>query len=62
MPSAKVGLPEVLIGVIPGGGGTQRLPRLIGPAAALDMITTGRHVPAHEAHALGIIDDIVEEI
>ncbi len=61
VPSAKVGLPEVLIGVIPGGGGTQRLPRLIGPAAALDMITTGRHVPAEEAHALGIIDAIVEE-
>ncbi len=61
VPSAKVGLPEVLIGVIPGGGGTQRLPRLIGPAAALEMITTGRHVPAEEAHKLGIIDAIVEE-
>lgn len=61
VPSAKVGLPEVLIGVIPGGGGTQRLPRLVGPAAALDMITTGRHVPAEEAHALGIIDALVEE-
>jgi 3-hydroxyacyl-CoA dehydrogenase len=61
VPSAKVGLPEVLIGVIPGGGGTQRLPRLIGPAAALEMITTGRHVPADEAHELGIIDEIVEE-
>jgi 3-hydroxyacyl-CoA dehydrogenase len=61
VPSAKVGLPEVLIGVIPGGGGTQRLPRLVGPAAALDMITTGRHVPAQEAHALGIIDALVEE-
>ncbi len=54
-------MPEVLIGVIPGGGGTQRLPRLVGPAAALDMITTGRHVPAEEAHELGIIDAIVEE-
>ncbi len=58
--SAKVGLPEVLIGVLPGGGGTQRLPRLIGPKAAMEMIVTGRHVPASEAKALGIIDAIVE--
>ena len=57
--SAKVGLPEVLIGVLPGGGGTQRLPRLIGPKAAMDMIVTGRHVPAEEAKTLGIIDAIV---
>ena len=46
VPSAKVGLPEVLIGILPGGGGTQRLPRLIGPKAALEMIVSGRHVPA----------------
>jgi 3-hydroxyacyl-CoA dehydrogenase len=59
-PSAKVGLPEVLIGILPGGGGTQRLPRLIGPKAALDMIVSGRHVPADEAKRLGIIDEIVE--
>jgi 3-hydroxyacyl-CoA dehydrogenase len=57
--SAKVGLPEVLIGVLPGGGGTQRLPRLIGPKAAMDMIVSGRHVPAEEAKTLGIIDAIV---
>ena len=57
---AKVGLPEVLIGIIPGGGGTQRLPRLIGPRAALDLIVTGRHVPALEAKALGILDEVVE--
>src|SRR5205823_11131877 len=44
VPSAKVGLPEVQIGILPGAGGTQRLPRLIGPKAALEMITTGRHV------------------
>ena len=49
LPSARVGLPEVLIGILPGGGGTQRLPRLIGAKAALDMIVTGRHVPAPEA-------------
>ena len=59
VPSAKVGLPEVLIGILPGGGGTQRLPRLIGPKAAMDMIVTGRHVPAPEAKALGIVDEIV---
>ena len=60
VPSAKVGLPEVLIGIIPGGGGTQRLPRLIGPKPALEMISTGRHVPAPEAKALGIIDELVD--
>jgi 3-hydroxyacyl-CoA dehydrogenase len=58
--SAKVGLPEVLIGILPGGGGTQRLPRLIGAKAAMEMIVSGRHVAAAEAHALGIIDAIVE--
>src|SRR5688572_6399627 len=61
VPSAKVGLPEVLIGVLPGGGGTQRLPRLIGPKAAMEMIVSGRHVPAPEAKALGIIDELVDE-
>jgi 3-hydroxyacyl-CoA dehydrogenase len=61
VPGAKVGLPEVLIGILPGGGGTQRLPRLIGPKAAMEMIVTGRHVPAPEAKALGIIDEIVDE-
>ena len=61
VPSAKVGLPEVLIGILPGSGGTQRLPRLIGPKAALEMIVSGRHVPAEEAKRLGIIDELVEE-
>ena len=61
VPSAKVGLPEVLIGILPGAGGTQRLPRLIGPKAALEMITSGRHVPAEEAHKLGIIDELAPE-
>jgi 3-hydroxyacyl-CoA dehydrogenase len=59
--SAKVGLPEVLIGILPGAGGTQRLPRLIGVKAALEMIVTGRHVLAPEAGALGILDEVVEE-
>ncbi len=61
LPSARVGLPEVLIGILPGGGGTQRLPRLIGAKAALDMIVTGRHVPAAEARKLGIIDEVLPE-
>ncbi len=61
VPGARVGLPEVLIGILPGGGGTQRLPRLIGPKAALDMITSGRHVPAPEAKELGLIDELVPE-
>src|SRR5499433_315196 len=61
VPSAKVGLPEVLIGILPGSGGTQRLPRLIGAKAAMEMIVSGRHVPAEEAHRLGIIDELVPE-
>jgi 3-hydroxyacyl-CoA dehydrogenase len=61
LPSARVGLPEVLIGILPGGGGTQRLPRLIGAKAALDLIVTGRHVPAAEARRLGIIDEVLPE-
>jgi 3-hydroxyacyl-CoA dehydrogenase len=61
VPSAKLGLPEVQIGLLPGAGGTQRLPRLIGPKAALEMITSGRHVPAEEAQKLGVVDEIVPE-
>src|SRR5262252_10098039 len=61
VPSAKVGLPEVQIGILPGAGGTQRLPRLTGPKVALELITSGRHVPAAEAQKLGIIDEIVPE-
>src|SRR6202046_3886231 len=61
VPSAKVGLPEVLIGILPGGGGTQRLPRLVGAKTAVEMITSGRHVPAPEAAKLGIIDEVIPE-
>src|SRR5271155_151905 len=61
VPSAKVGLPEVLIGILPGGGGTQRLPRLGGVQPAMDMIVTGRHVPAREARTLGIIDELLPD-
>ncbi len=60
LPGAKVGLPEVLLGLIPGAGGTQRTPRLIGAAKALELITSGRHVAAEEALALGLIDEIAE--
>src|SRR5436305_443541 len=61
VPSARVGLPEVQIGILPGAGGTQRLPRLIGPKAALDSIVSGRHVPAPEADKLGINDELAPE-
>lgn len=60
VPSARVGLPEVLIGVMPGAGGTQRLPRLIGVEASVDVITSGRQVGAKEALALGILDRVEE--
>ncbi|XP_056390885.1 peroxisomal bifunctional enzyme [Hyla sarda] len=57
---SRVGLPEVLIGILPAAGGTQRLPRLIGVPAALDVIVRGRHVPATEALQLGILDEVVQ--
>ena len=56
--NARVGLPEVTLGLLPGGGGTQRLPRLVGPALALDLIVSGRHVPAPEALSLGMIHKV----
>ena len=61
VPSARCGLPEVNIGILPGGGGTQALPRIVGAEKALEMMTTGRHVPAKEAHALGVFDELAEE-
>ena len=57
-PAGALGLPEVTLGIIPGAGGTQRLPRLIGAGPALDLITTGRHVAAAEALRLGIVDAV----
>jgi enoyl-CoA hydratase/carnithine racemase len=57
---ARFGQPEILLGIIPGGGGTQRLPRLVGPARAKDLILTGRQVAAEEALAIGLADRIVE--
>jgi enoyl-CoA hydratase/carnithine racemase len=59
--SAKVGQPEILLGIIPGAGGTQRLPRLIGPAKAKDLIFSGRHVAASEALATGLADKVVPD-
>jgi enoyl-CoA hydratase len=58
---AQVGVPEMLLGVIPGAGGTQRLPRLIGPSKAKELIFTGRFVKADEALALGIANRVVPD-
>lgn len=58
--NAKVGLPEIKLGLIPGYGGTQRLPRVVGEARALEMIMTGRTVAAEEAERIGLVNRIVE--
>jgi enoyl-CoA hydratase/carnithine racemase len=59
--SAKIGQPEILLGIIPGAGGTQRLARLVGPAKAKDLIFTGRHVGAEEALEIGMADAVVPD-
>jgi enoyl-CoA hydratase/carnithine racemase len=59
--SARLGLPEVKLGLIPGAGGTQRLPRLVGRGRALDIMLTGRQVPADEAYGMGLIDRLVDD-
>ncbi len=60
LPSARVGLPEVNLGILPGAGGTQRVPRVVGVKAALDMITGGKPMPATEASDKGLIDEILD--
>src|SRR4029077_16484847 len=59
--SARVGQPEILLGIMPGAGGTQRLPRLIGPARAKDIIYPGRFVDAAEALLIGLADKVVAD-
>jgi enoyl-CoA hydratase/carnithine racemase len=58
---ARLGQPEILLGIIPGAGGTQRLPRLIGPARAKDIVFTGRFVGAAEALQIGLVDKVVPD-
>ncbi len=58
---ARLGQPEILLGVIPGAGGTQRLPRLVGPAKAKDLVFSGRMVKAAEAHAIGLVDHLAPD-
>jgi enoyl-CoA hydratase len=57
--NARLGLPEIRLGIIPGAGGTQRLPRLVGPARAKDLVFTGRSVDAEEAASMGLVDRVV---
>ncbi|MCC8999909.1 MAG: 3-hydroxyacyl-CoA dehydrogenase NAD-binding domain-containing protein, partial [Candidatus Contendobacter sp.] len=57
-PKTALGLPEVMLGVLPGTGGTQRLPRLVGIPTALDLMLTGKHLNAQKAHRLGLVDDV----
>jgi 3-hydroxyacyl-CoA dehydrogenase len=61
VPSAKCGLPEVNLGLLPGAGGTQRLPRIVGPEKALEMVTTGQHVGAKKCLEMGLVDELAEE-
>lgn len=59
-PDAAFGLPEVKLGIVPGAGGTQRLPRLIGISRAIDLVSSGRRIAADEARDIGLIDDIAD--
>jgi 3-hydroxyacyl-CoA dehydrogenase len=61
VPSAKCGLPEVNLGLLPGAGGTQRLPRIVGATKALEMMTAGTHVPASQCLVMGLVDELAEE-
>ena len=61
VPSSKCGLPEVNLGLLPGAGGTQRLPRIVGAAKALVMMTSGEHVPAEQCLSMGLVDEMAKE-
>ena len=61
VPSAKCGLPEVNLGLLPGAGGTQRLPRVVGVEKALQMVTSGQHIPAKQCLEMGLVDEIAAE-
>jgi 3-hydroxyacyl-CoA dehydrogenase len=61
VPSARCGLPEVNLGLLPGAGGTQRLPRIVGAQKAMEMMTSGQHVPAKECLAMGLVDELAPE-
>ncbi|MFN4228359.1 3-hydroxyacyl-CoA dehydrogenase NAD-binding domain-containing protein [Parvibaculum sp.] len=61
VPSAKCGLPEVNLGLLPGAGGTQRLPRIVGAEKALEMVTSGQHVGAKKCLEMGLVDELAEE-
>jgi len=61
VPSAKCGLPEVNLGLLPGAGGTQRLPRIVGPEKAMEMVTAGTHVGAKQCLQMGLVDELAEE-
>ena len=60
-PASRLGLPEVKLGLIPGAGGTQRLPRLVGPGRALELMLSGREVDGREGAAIGLVDVLVED-
>ena len=61
VPSAKCGLPEVNLGLLPGAGGTQRLPRIVGAEKAVEMVTSGQHVGAKKCLEMGLVDELAEE-